>query len=41
MARDERRRTIPLPQVVVEVVAAHLAANPPVDGLVFSLKAGR
>ncbi len=32
-------RTIPLPQVVVEALAAHLAAFPPgPDGLVFTLR---
>jgi integrase len=30
-------RTIPLPRVVVDSLAAHLAAYPPVGGLVFSL----
>jgi integrase len=30
-------RTIPLPQVVVDSLAAHLAAYPPTDGLVFTL----
>lgn len=34
-------RTIPLPQVVVDVMAAHLAAYPPGrDGLVFTLEGG-
>lgn len=35
-------RTVPLPQVVVDALAAHLAAFPPgPDGLVFTLRASR
>jgi integrase len=34
-------RTVPLPQAVLDALAAHLAAYPPADGLVFSNEHGR
>ena len=34
-------RTVPLPQAVLDALAAHLAAHPPLDGLVFSNEHGR